>query len=77
VRDQKGELFGVTARISDANEVIGEGNALILHEPQRNVEFYEGVRFIDSLSLFSGEDLLKKVKDNSFVKTLKKRKEEC
>jgi hypothetical protein len=43
-----------------------------MHEPARNVSFYSGAKLIDTPNLMTAEDLLKKVKENSFVKTLQR-----
>lgn len=45
-----------------------------MYETLRNVYFNEGSKLVDPHNFLNSEDLLKKVKDNSFVKVLKKRK---
>ena len=45
-----------------------------MYETLRNVYFNEGSKLVDPHNFLTSEDLLKKVKDNSFIKTLKKRK---
>jgi len=45
-----------------ANEIIGEGNAIIMHEPIRNIYFTEKSKILDKISINMNEDLLKRVK---------------
>lgn len=76
VKDDKGNLHGVGSSINDAKDIIGVGNAFIMYETLRNVYFNEGSKLVDPHNFLVSEDLLKKVKDNSFIKALKKRKSE-
>lgn len=74
VKDDKGILYGFGSCVSQAKEIIGVGNAFIMYETHRNVYFNEGSKLVDPHNFLTTEDLLKKVKDNSFIKSLKKRK---
>lgn len=74
IKDDKGNLYGVGSSVNEAKEIIGVGNAFIMFETLRNVYFNEGSKLVDPHNFLTSEDLLKKVKDNSFIKALKKRK---
>lgn len=50
----------------------GEGKAVIMHEPRISNYFYHGKTSIDILKEEQIESTLSKVKENSFVSSLKR-----
>ena len=53
--------------------VVAEGQAVIIFEPETNTYFFHGRVQTDQLRGDEGESVLNRVKENSFVSSLRKR----